>query len=551
MDTCHQPPPRFEKTSYTTTAIPYVNAQPHVGHAFEFVLADAIARYQRLCRERVWFLSGTDDNSLKNARAAEAAGLSTRALVARNAAAFGRLRGALDLSFDDYIQTSSDPRHLAGVAKLWRACHANGDIFRKRYRGLYCVGCEQFYREEELLDGRCPEHDTVPELVEEENYFFRLSKYQDQLIRLIDSKAIEILPEERRNEVLRFIERGLADFSISRSHERARGWGLPVPDDATQIIYVWFDALASYITALDYANDGAPFLQLWQQSARRTHVIGKDILRYHAVYWPAILLSAGIALPTRILAHGYITVDKKKIGKSSGNAIDPFALASAHGADALRVYLLRHLHSTKDCDFSSEKLTESHDVELADQLGNLLRRSLALIARHQEGIVAAPGALGDEENALIERAVATVAEVDAGFEAFALHQSVASIWRLVAAANRYADRTAPWTLARAQQHDPLAAERLRTVLYCLAESLRLIAVLITPIVPTTAANVFQQLGLSDGSRVTTWGVLPPGTRVAPGAVLFPKTRAPQASQAAPESVSLNEVGRSGPNHRRS
>jgi methionyl-tRNA synthetase len=510
-------------TSYTTTAIPYVNARPHVGHAFELVLADALARYQRLNGEEVRFLSGTDDNSLKNARAAEAAGISTRALVANNAAEFRRLGSALGLSLDDYIQTSSDPRHPAGVAKLWRACQASGDIYRKHYRGLYCVGCEQFYREEELADGRCPDHDTIPEPVEEENYFFRLSRYQERLFRLFDSKAIEILPNERRNEVLRFIERGLSDFSISRSRERARGWGLPVPDDTSQIIYVWFDALASYITALDYANEGEPFLRAWQQSARRTHVIGKDILRFHAIYWPAILLSAGVALPTRILAHGYLTVDKKKIGKSSGNAIDPFTLATTHGTDALRFYLLRHLHSTRDCDFSSEKLAESYDVELADQLGNLLRRSLALIARHAGGIIAAPGELGADENALIEHAVSTVAEVAAGFASFALHQAVAAIWRFVAAANRYADRTAPWTLAKTRLTDPVAAERLRTVLYCLAESLRLLALLISPVIPTTAATLLTQLGADDGQRSTTWGQLPAGTRVAPGAVLFPKS----------------------------
>jgi methionyl-tRNA synthetase len=508
-------------TRYTTTAIPYVNAQPHVGHAFELVLADALARRHRGRGDRVWFLSGTDDNSLKNARAAVAAGISTRALVDRHGAAFRRLVAVLGLSIDDYLQTSSDPRHAAGVAKLWRACQANGDIYRRHYRGLYCVGCEQFLRPDELVDGKCPDHDTPVESIEEENYFFRLSRYQDRIIHLIESNTIEILPIERRNEALSFVAAGLEDLSISRSRERAHGWGIPVPDDATQIVYVWFDALANYITALDYADEGPRFVALWQQSAERTHVIGKDILRFHAVYWPAILLSAGLALPTRIVTHGHLTVDKKKIGKSAGNAVDPFALVAAHGADPLRYYLVRHLHSTKDCDFNIEKIVASYNVELANQLGNLLRRSLTLVEQHQHGVILAPGPLGDDEAALIDCARATVAEVAAGFDAFALHQAVAAVWRLVAAANRYADQTAPWTLAKARLHDAHAAERLRTVLYCLAESLRLTATLIAPVIPGTAARIHVQLGLADGGG-ETWGALAAGTRVAPAEVLFPK-----------------------------
>jgi methionyl-tRNA synthetase len=526
MCTNRSPNPR--STSYTTAAIPYVNARPHVGHAFELVLADAIARYHRLRGQRAWFLTGTDDNSLKNTRAALAAGTSTRALVNQNAAEFRRLGSALDLSLDDYIQTSSDSRHPGGVAKLWRACEARGDVYRKRYRGLYCVGCEQFYTDDELIGGCCPTHGSPVEVVEEENYFFRLSAYRDRLHQLIESRTLDILPDERRNEVLRFIERGLADFSISRSHERAYGWGIPVPGDPTQVVYVWFDALASYLTALDYADEGERFLQFWQQSTRRTHVIGKDILRFHAIYWPAILLSAGVPLPTRILAHGFLTVDNAKIGKSLGNAIDPFTLAATHGTDAFRFYLLRHLHSTRDGDFSCERLAEAYQVELADQLGNLLRRSLVLIERYQDAVVAAPGPFGADEQELVARATVTLDEVTAAFEAFALHQGVASIWRLVAAANRYADQTAPWTLAKTRLEDPYVAERLRTVLYCLAESLRLLAVLLLPIIPTAAAQILAQLGLAaDAPLLATWGAFPVGARVAPGPVLFPKNEARQ------------------------
>lgn len=512
-------------TAYTTAAIPYVNARPHVGHAFELVLADAIARYDRLCGARARFVTGTDDNSLKNTRAALAAGISTRALVDQNGAEFRRLTRSLDLSLDDHIQTSSDPRHARGVAKLWRACAARGDVYRKRYRGLYCVGCEQFYSDDELSAGCCPTHGTPAEIVEEENYFFRLSAYRDRLHALITARTLDIVPDERRNEVLRFLERGLDDFSISRSKDRAHGWGIPVPGDATQIVYVWFDALASYITALDYADEGERFVQFWTESTQRTHVIGKDILRFHAIYWPAILLSAGVPLPTRILAHGFLTVDNAKIGKSAGNAIDPFTLAAAHGTDAFRFYLLRHLHSTRDGDFSRDKLTQAYQAELADQLGNLLRRSLTLIARHQDGIVVAPGPFGADEQELVTRAAVTLDEVQAAFSSFALHQAVASIWRLVAAANRYADQTAPWTLAKTRLEDARAAERLRTVLYCLAESLRLLAVLLSPIIPTAAAQITAQLGLTDAVAVAKWGAFPVGARVSPGPVLFPKEEA--------------------------
>jgi methionyl-tRNA synthetase len=510
----------------TTTALPYVNARPHIGHAFELVLADALARWQRQRGADVWLLGGTDDNSLKNARAAAAAGLTTRALVDANGADFRRLTGALGVDCDDFLQTSSDPRHAPGVARLWRACAARGDLYRRRYRGRYCVGCEAFLRDDELRDGRCPTHDSAPEIVEEENYFFRLSKYRESLLQAIESRALQIVPDERRNEVLAFIAAGLDDFSVSRSHARAHGWGIPVPDDPSQIVYVWFDALANYVTALDYASDGARFTSLWRATTDITHVVGKDILRFHAIYWPAILLSAGLALPTRICAHGLLTSEQKKIGKSAGNAVDPFALVDTFGRDSLRYYLLRHLHSTRDSDFSPARLAHAYDVELADQLGNLVRRVLALIARELGGVIAAPSpaAAGDDERALIAAAGEAEAEVAAAFARFALHQAVAAIWRFVAAANRYADRSAPWRLARA----PGSAARLHTVLYHLAESLLRIACWIAPVVPDTAARIGAQLGVGDvAGRVPgeRWGALLPGARIAPGEILFPKRAA--------------------------
>lgn len=331
---------------YITTAIPYVNAKPHLGFALEVVLTDAQARYHRLKGEDVRFLTGSDENSLKNVQAAEREGVTTRELVARNAAHFYALRDVLNLSFDDFIRTSVEQRHVAGVHKLWDACQRSGDIYKRSYSGLYCVGCEQFYAEDELEGGLCPEHRVRPELIEEENYFFRLSRYGDRLLDVIASDQLAIVPETRKNEVLSFIRGGLQDFSISRSQARARGWGIGVPGDPDQVLYVWFDALGNYITALDYAGEGEAYRRYWHDNPRRVHVIGKGITRFHAIYWPAILLSAGVPLPATIFVHGYLTVDGQKISKSLGNAIDPVTLVERYGIDATRYYLLREVRST-------------------------------------------------------------------------------------------------------------------------------------------------------------------------------------------------------------
>ncbi len=352
---------------YLSTTIPYVNSRAHIGHALELVQADVLARHHRRIGDEVRFQSGTDDNSLKNVLAASAEGISTRALVNRNASAFAELREHLSLSFDDFIRTSSDPRHRPGVERLWRACEASGDLYRKTYEGLYCVGCEQFYTEAELDHGNCPDHGTAPQVVAEENWFFRLSKHADRLHDEISSGRLRIEPASRRNEVLGFIAGGLADFSASRSIARARGWGIQVPGDPTQVIYVWWDALGNYITSLDYgaerfaseapgrgpAERSSEYERWWAGADRRVHVVGKGVLRFHAVYWPAILLSAGEPLPTEIFVHDYLTIDGRKISKSApagagriggaGHGNDPVALTGAYGADALRWWLLREV----------------------------------------------------------------------------------------------------------------------------------------------------------------------------------------------------------------
>ncbi len=372
---------------YVSTACPYVNARPHLGHALELVQADVLARHHRLAGDQVRFQTGTDDNSLKNVLAAQAEGLSVQDLVDRNGQAFRGLRDTLRLSTDDFVATSSDPRHRPGVERLWRACAARGDLYLSEYQGRYCVGCEQFYQPAELARGRCPEHGTVPELVAERNWFFRLSRYAGQLRDLIGSGALAIRPAARRHEVLAFIEAGLADISVSRSTGRARGWGIGVPGDPGQVIYVWWDALGYYITAPGYGSDEAGYQRWWAGADRRAHVIGKGVLRFHAVYWPAILLSAGEPVPTDVLVHDYLTIEGQKISKSNASsaAADPVQLAGAYGSDAVRWWLLREVPRTGDADFTVARLVARANEDLANGLGNLVNRVISLVHRYRDG----------------------------------------------------------------------------------------------------------------------------------------------------------------------
>jgi methionyl-tRNA synthetase len=357
---------------YITTAIDYVNASPHLGHALEKIQADVIARYQRIKGKDVFFLTGTDENSLKNVRAAKELGILTEDLVNKNAARFYQLKEALNLSFDDFIRTTQE-RHKKGVQKFWLAIKK--DIYKKKYRGLYCVGCEEFYKEEELENGLCPEHKIKPEIVEEENYFFALSKYQKILKDIIEKGEIEIVPESRKTEVLSFIEKGLEDICISRSVERAHGWGIEIPGDKTQIVWVWLDALSNYITAIDYGEDGEKFKKYWPADL---HLIGKGISRFHCIYWPAFLISAKLPLPKMVFVHGYVTVGGQKMSKSLGNVVDPFSLVEKFGTDALRYFLLREASPFEDIDFTFEKLKKRYNDDLAKGLGNLVARIISL-----------------------------------------------------------------------------------------------------------------------------------------------------------------------------
>jgi methionyl-tRNA synthetase len=479
---------------YITTTIPYVNARPHLGFALELVQADALARHHRHRGDEVRLLSGTDDNSLKNVLAAEAAGLDVRTLVDRNADAFAALRGPLALSFDDFIRTSSDPRHRVGVERLWRRCAAAGDLYRKAYEGLYCVGCEQFYTPDELPAGRCPEHGTEPERIAEENWFFRLSRYTDRLHDLIAGGHLRVEPAARRNEVLALIAGGLRDFSVSRGGTRARGWGIPVPDDPGQVVYVWWDALGNYVTSLGYGTDDPACTRWWAGSDHRTHLVGKGVVRFHAVYWPAILLSAGLPLPTDVLVHDYLTVDGRKISKSGGPTADPAALAAAYGTDAVRWWLLREVPRVGDADFTPDRLVTRADADFAGGLGNLVHRVVTMVHRYRGGAVPSLGADRYAVRSLLDVCGQVPGRIDAALADFDFRRATEAVWTIVEEANRCVDAARPWELARAErQGNTAAGERLDAVLAALITACRTLAEELHPFVPESAARITAQL----------------------------------------------------------
>jgi methionyl-tRNA synthetase len=401
--------------------------------------------------------------------------------------AFTGLAEPLNLSVDNLIRTSSDPRHRAGVERLWRACAARGDLYRRHYQGLYCVGCEQFCTPTELRDGRCRDHGTVPDAVAEENWFFRLSRYAGQLRALIGDGAIRVEPAERRNEVLALIDGGLQDFSVSRSTERARGWGIPVPGDPGQVIYVWWDALGNYLTAVDYAEHGENLSRWWTGASRRIHLLGKVVLRFHAVYWPAILLSAGEALPSDIIVHGYLTENGRKISKSSGATVDPYDLVGKYGTDAVRWWLLREVPRGGDADYTARRLAARSNQELANGFGNLVNRVVSLIHRYLGGHVPAAPACAPDAAALDDAITSAPSLIAGALEDFDFRRATEAVWRIADEANRYVNLARPWELAKAGDRTELAA-----VLSVLLRACQAIGTLLAPFLPDASARVARQ-----------------------------------------------------------
>lgn len=459
--------------TYITTAIPYVNGAPHVGFAQEIIQADVLARYHKLLGKEVYFLTGTDENALKNVQAAEKEGTTTKELVDKYSKKFEDLKDSLNLSFDHFIRTTVK-EHFEGSQKFWELCEK--DIYKKSYKGLYCVGCEEFKLEKDLDEkGFCPEHPGKQlDTVEEENYFFALSKYQDKLKELIETDELRIVPELRKNEILAFINQGLEDFSISRSRERAKDWGIPVPGDDSQIIYVWFDALINYITGIGYNEESDLYKKFWVENDNIIHCIGKGITRFHAIYWPAMLLSAGIKLPTTELVHGYLTINGKKISKSLGNVIDPTEFAKKHGTDPLRYYVLKVIPPTKDGDFNEKQFVEIYNGELANGLGNTVARVAKMAEKSKFDFETAK----EIEN-IQEAEWAKVLEDDFRFDL-----SLQKIWEKISSLDGYLNDSQPWTVTD--------EEKLKKILAHAVNELRKIAVILEPFLPETAQKVQEQ-----------------------------------------------------------
>ncbi len=466
---------------YLTTAIPYVNAAPHLGHALEFVQTDAIARYWKLRGREVRLVTGSDENSLKNVHAAEEKGISTGKLCGENAAAFKGMADAVGLSYTSFMRTSDRKGHWPGIEGLWKRISGRGDLYKKKYKGLYCVGCESFYEESELPDGVCPEHGKKLEEIEEENYFFKLSRYGKALEELIEKDEMLILPEARKNEVLGFIRGGLKDFSVSRSVSRAKGWGLPVPGDPSQIMYVWFDALGTYLTGIGYGTDEEEFGKFWPADV---HVIGKGILRFHAVYWPAMLLSAGLPLPKRVFVHGYISVEGRKMSKSLGNIVDPMALVAKYGADPLRYCLLGGVPTFSDGDFSEKELVARNNNELVANLGNFAYRTQKLIEKFHGNAV--PDAeLDAEDGAQLAKIGEYAGRISAEMEKYELRRGLELLMELSSSFNKYLSDREPWKNE---------GKRAQT-LYVSSRGLSALAILSGPFLPFTAEKMGRGLGM--------------------------------------------------------
>jgi methionyl-tRNA synthetase len=477
---------------YVTTAIAYPNGEPHIGHAYEAIATDAIARFMRLDGRDVFFLTGTDEHGIKMVQTAAKENITPRELTERTVPRFQAMVKMLNCSNDEFIRTT-EPRHHASSIALWERMQANGDIYLDKYAGWYSVRDEAYYDESETrIDDkgqRVGLQGTPVEWVEEESYFFRLSAYQDKLLALYASDPNYVLPKERLNEVASFVRRGLQDLSISRT---TFDWGVKVPGDPRHVMYVWVDALTNYITAVDFPDtDSAKFRRYWPADL---HVIGKDIVRFHAVYWPAFLMSAGVAVPRRIFSHGFLFNRGEKMSKSVGNVIDPFALAKAYGVDPLRYFFLREVPFGQDGNYSHEAIVNRINADLANDLGNLAQRSLTMVARNFSGELPRPAALSATDEAILAAAGAMIGKARDAMATQQLHQVLNAVWAVVAEANRYFAGEAPWALAKT---DPA---RQGTVLYVTAEVLRQIAILALPFVPASAGRLLDLLAVPAGER---------------------------------------------------
>ncbi len=507
-------------TAYITTPIYYVNAMPHLGHAYTTIVADTYARFKRLCGDEVRFQTGTDEHGEKIVQAAEKEGVSPREYVDRISAAFADAWPGLSIEPDNTIRTT-DPDHIRVVQALLQQVYDQDDIYFSEYSGHYCQGCERFLTEKELVDGKCPDHLTVPKEISEQNYFFRMSKYQDWLIDHIKKNPEYITPERYRNEVLSFLSEPLEDLCISRPTSRLT-WGIPLPFDDNFVTYVWFDALINYVSGLGWP-DGDEYKKYWPVAE---HVIAKDILKPHAIFWPTMLKAMGLPAYQRLHVHGYWNVDETKMSKSIGNVVRPGELVEAYGVDTVRYFLLREMSFGLDSSFSSEAIVARQNSDLANDLGNLFSRSLTMVGKYAGGVVPSPDQdnLTDQDREVVAAVEAMLERYREAMENFAFHQGLQAVWEVIGLLNRYIVTNAPWELAK----DEANAARLNTVLYFLVEGLRVLALVLRPVMPVASEKMARALGLQDELAAATletsgsWGVLEPGTRVDKGPQLFPR-----------------------------
>ncbi len=476
---------------YITTAIAYTNAPPHLGHALEFIQADVLARYHRLREDETFFLTGTDEHGTKIARSAAKHQKNEKEFVDEISAKFVELDKLLNISNDDFIRTSDRLRHWPAAEKLWRKLAESGDVYKKAYEGLYCVGHEAFIKKSELIGGMCPIHKTEPEKIKEENWFFKLTKYKKDIKDKIESGQLAIVPEARKNEILNLLD-DAEDVSFSRPSAQLK-WGIPVPGDDSQTMYVWTDALTNYISALGYTSDDEKFKKFWPADV---HLVGKDIVRFHAIYWPAMLMSAGLELPKAIYVHGFITVDGEKMSKSIGNVVDPVELVKTYGPEVTRYFLLREIPSGEDGDFSYKKLEERYNGDLANGLGNLVQRVVTLVDSKLAG------ELIYKDNNLDKVVVGRTAEIFKEYiknlDSFALHESLVKVWELIGYADKYMDEKAPWSVVK---HNAVVSEPRQgreaefiNIMTNLFYTIYNVSWMLVPFMPETAGKIFNMMG---------------------------------------------------------